>query len=129
VLRGSTRTRISFETALARSGAAAIVVGPQDLQLGRGGTIEDTARAFVIRSYSDAEVAPFQVDRRIMSLARPGATFMRCLPDHRGDEVSADVVDGPASVVFDQAENRLYTARAILAELIEGGLEGARCAS
>ena len=267
----STRTRISFETALARLGGMPIAVGPQDLQLGRGETIEDTARVisryarvFVIRTYSDADVArfaraasipvinaltdghhpcqsaadvltlrqkqgdlrrlklaylgdgnnvahslieacalcgghiavatpathapdaevvagaraiaertgacieltdrpeeaasgadavytdawlsmgdppqerelrlatfkPFQVDARIMGLARPGAIFMHCLPDHRGEEVTAEVVDGPHSVVFDQAENRLHTALAIVAELIEGGLEGsAQCAS
>jgi len=266
----STRTRISFETAVARLGGTPIGVGPADLQLGRGETIEDTAgvlsryaRAFVIRTYAHADVerfaaasaipvvnaltdahhpcqsladlltlrerkgdlagrklayvgagnnvthslleaaalaglhlsvatpaeyapdpaivaraqelaratgarlevsvdpraavrdadavytdawlsmgdpeseraarlarlAPFQVDARLMSAARPDAIFMHCLPDHRGEEVSAEVVDGPRSVVFDQAENRLHTALAVLSALLDGALEGSACGS
>lgn len=254
----STRTRISFETAIARLGGTPIAVGAQELQLGRGETIEDTARtiaryarAFVIRTYSDADVArfaaassipvinaltdrhhpcqsladlmtlrerygslkgfrlafvgdgdnvchslieaaaltgialtvacptgyapaadivsdaaavarrtgatiavgddpaaavagaqavytdtwrsmnvpeaeratrlrifaPYQVDAALMARARPDAIFMHCLPDHRGEEVTAEVVDGPQSVVFDQAENRLHTAAALLTAL------------
>jgi ornithine carbamoyltransferase len=263
--RPSTRTRISFETALARLGGLPIAVGPAELQLGRGETIEDTARVisryarvFVIRTGSDADVArfaraasipvinaltdmhhpcqsaadlltlrqklgdlrrvklaylgdgnnvahslieacalagvqlalatppslapdpgvvagaralaqvsgarielfdrpepavagahavytdawlsmgdpeqeraarhaalrAFRVDARIMGLAREHALFMHCLPDHRGEEVTAEVVDGPQSVVFDQAENRLHTALAIVAGLVEGQLVG-----
>ncbi len=254
----STRTRISFETAIARLGGTPITVGAQELQLGRGETIEDTARtiaryarAFVIRTYSDADVArfaaastipvinaltdrhhpcqsladlmtlrerygslkgirlayvgdgdnvchslieaaalagialtvacprayapaadivaeaqpmarrtgatiaigddpaaavagaqavytdtwmsmnvpegqratrlaafaPFQVNAALMARARPDAIFMHCLPDHRGEEVTAEIVDGPQSVVFDQAENRLHTAAALLSAL------------
>jgi ornithine carbamoyltransferase len=254
----STRTRISFETAIARLGGTPIAVGAAELQLGRGETIEDTARtiaryarAFVIRTYSDADVArfaaasaipvinaltdrhhpcqsladlmtlrerygslrgirlayvgdgdnvchslieaaalagialtvacpkpyapaadivadaqamarrtgaaiaigddpaaavvgaqavytdtwmsmnvpesdraarlaafaPFQVNAALMARARSDAIFMHCLPDHRGEEVTAEVVDGPQSVVFDQAENRLHTAAALLAAL------------
>jgi ornithine carbamoyltransferase len=262
----STRTRLSFETAVARLGGMPMVVGPNDLQLGRGETIEDTARvvaryakAFVIRTYSDAEVRrfalasdipvinaltdlhhpcqsladlltlrerfgqlaglklayvgdgnnvahslieaaalagidmavatpalfapdraivahaqslakanggslhvnsdpvfavdgadavytdvwssmgtpnaeravrleafrPYQVDARLMGCAKPGAIFMHCLPDHRGEEVTAEVVDGPRSVVFDQAENRLHTSVAILSALLDRQLRGA----
>lgn len=261
----STRTRLSFETAIARLGGTPITVGATELQLGRGETIEDTARtisryarAFVVRTFSDDDVArfaaaatipvvnaltdrhhpcqsladlltlrercgplrgcriayvgdgnnvchslieaaalagaaisvaspagyapaadivaaagnaaartgatirigtdpaaavagadavytdvwlsmhvpeseratrlkafaPFQVDRALMSHARRGAIFMHCLPDHRGEEVTAEVVDGPQSVVFDQAENRLHTAMAILCGLLEGTSRG-----
>lgn len=261
----STRTRISFETAVARLGGVPIMVGPTELQLGRGETIEDTARvisryarAFVIRTYSDADVERFaaasaipvvnaltdrfhplqsladvftlqarfgaharckvayvgagnnvahslmeavalagmniavatpedyppddavvarsvtiseetggsvtvlrdpreaaegadavytdvwlsmgdsdderaehlarlsgyQVNASLMSRAKPSAIFMHCLPDHRGEEVTAEVVDGPQSIVFDQAENRLHTAVAVLFALLEGSLEG-----
>jgi ornithine carbamoyltransferase len=63
--------------------------------------------------------APYQVNAALMAKARPDAIFMHCLPDHRGEEVTAEVVDGPQSVVFDQAENRLHTAAAILTALIE----------
>jgi len=263
----STRTRISFETAIVRLGGVPIMVGQEELQLGRGETIEDTARvisryarAFVIRTYSDAEVyrfaaaatvpvvnaltnehhplqsladlftlterfgqlkglrlaflgvgnnvahslmeavalagaeiavatpkaycpdaaivaraqaiaattggrvrlthdpadaaadvdavytdtwlsmgdpeaeraarlralAPYRVDRHILSLAKPRAIFLHCLPDHRGEEVTAEVVDGPQSVVFDQAENRLHTAAAVLLALLEDRLDGCR---
>lgn len=256
----STRTRISFETAIARLGGTPIAVGAAELQLGRGETIEDTARtiaryarAFVIRTYGDQDVArfaaassipvinaltdrhhpcqsladlmtlrerygslkgrrvayvgdgdnvchslveaaalagialavacprgyapaaeivaeaqamarhtgatiaigddpaaavagaeavytdtwmsmnvpeseraarlaafaPFQVNAALMARARPDAIFMHCLPDHRGEEVTAEVVDGPQSVVFDQAENRLHTAAALLATLCD----------
>jgi len=262
----STRTRISLETAVARLGGLPIAVGPGELQLGRGESIEDTARvisryarAFLIRTYShrdverfasvaaipvinaltdahhplqsladmatlferfgplagrrlayvgdgnnvahslieaaaligmeiavatpelyapDAEVvrnalriasttgarvrimrdpleavaqadavytdvwvsmgtpeeqrrsrmaalAPYQVNEALMARAAPAAVFMHCLPDHRGEEVTAAVVDGPRSVIFDQAENRLHTAKAVLFALIEGLLEGA----
>ncbi len=262
----STRTRISFETAVARLGAAPVAVGPNDLQLGRGETIEDTARvmsryarAFVIRTFADEDVARFaraasipvinaltdghhpcqsladlmtlqqrfgglrgvrlayvgdgnnvchslleasalgglelrvatppgfepeaevvacarriaratgaridvgsdpkaavrgaqavytdvwlsmgepeserasrlalfeayQVNARLFELAAADAVFMHCLPDHRGEEVTAEVVDGPRSIVFDQAENRLHTAAAVLEALHGRALQGA----
>jgi len=58
---------------------------------------------------------PFQVDRVVMANAKPDAIFMHCLPAHRGDEVAAEVIDGPQSVVWDEAENRLHVQKAILA--------------
>jgi len=263
----STRTRISFETAVTRLGGTPVTLGPSDLQLGRGETIEDTARvasrysrAFVIRTFKDDDVermaaaasipvinaltdghhpcqsvadmltlaehrgpldrskvayigdgnnvavslmqaaalagtdfaiaapigfqidpglveearavakksgsevvvttdpeeaaseadalyadvwlsmgdsdstraarhealAPYQITAQLLDQAKPDALFMHCLPAHRGEEVTAEVADGPRSVIFDQAENRLHTAAAILYSLIEGKLEGAR---
>jgi len=261
----STRTRISFETAIARLGGTAIAVGPNELQLGRGETIEDTARvlsryaaAIVIRTFADDDVArlaaaatvpvinaltdghhpcqsladlltlrehfgqlaglkvayvgdgnnvahslleacalagvdiavatppgydpdpavvrvaealsqrsdslvtithdplkavaaadavytdvwvsmgnpdaeraarvealtPYRVDEALMAEASSSAVFLHCLPAHRGEEVTASVIDGPRSLVFDQAENRLHTAHALLAALLDGRLEG-----
>jgi ornithine carbamoyltransferase len=263
----STRTRISFETAVARLGGTPIQVGKDELQLGRGETIEDTAqvigryaRVFVIRTYADDDVrrfaaaasiptinaltdkhhpmqaladlltfkerfggfhgrklayvgdgnnvahslleacalaglevavatppgyepdadivetareiagagrgkvtvttdpaeavtgaqavytdgwvsmntpeserkarleafAPYQVNDALMAKAGENAIFMHCLPDHRGEEVTASVVDGPRAVIFDEAENRLHTAKAALFALVEGQLMGAR---
>jgi ornithine carbamoyltransferase len=60
----------------------------------------------------------FTVDERLMSMAAPGAVFMHCLPAYRGLEVTADVIDGPHSVVIEQGHNRLPTARAALAFLV-----------
>jgi ornithine carbamoyltransferase len=60
---------------------------------------------------------PFQVNAALMAQASPGALFMHCLPAHRGDEVTSEVLDSPASVVFDQAENRLHTQKALLTML------------
>jgi ornithine carbamoyltransferase len=62
--------------------------------------------------------APFQVNSALMSAAGANALFMHCLPAHRGEEVASEVIDSPASVVFDQAENRLHTQKALLQLLI-----------
>jgi len=260
----STRTRLSFETAVARLGATPIGVGPHELQLDRGETIEDTARvisaytrAFVIRTFADEDVArfaraatipvinaltdghhpcqsvadaltlvdewgrpagrrvafvgdgdnvvhslveacallgahvavatppgrepnprviehasrlaaenggtvsvtndpyeavrgadavytdvwqsmgvpedqrearvrafrPYQVNTKLMAAAADDAIFMHCLPAHRGEEVTAEVIDGPRSRVFQQAANRLPTEQAILWALVTGVLQ------
>ena len=58
---------------------------------------------------------PYQVNARLMAKARPDALFMHCLPAHRGDEVTDEVIDGPQSVVLDEAENRLHAQKGILA--------------
>jgi len=57
----------------------------------------------------------YQVNARLIARAKPDAIFMHCLPAHRGEEVTADVIDGPQSVVFDEAENRLHAQKGILA--------------
>jgi ornithine carbamoyltransferase len=265
----STRTRLSFGSAISHLGGVPEVVGPNELQLGRGETIEDTARvisryakAFVIRTYSDDDVrrfaqaatipvinaltdlhhpcqaladlltlqqhfgvlqgmrlaylgdgnnvahslleacalagidivvatppgyepdpevvataeriagarslvltthdplvaaagahalytdvwvsmgdseeeraarttalAPYQVNGAVMAEADPRAVFLHCLPAHRGEEVSASVIDGPQSLVLDEAENRMHTAQALLVTLLLGELQGAALAA
>ena len=230
----STRTRLSFGSAITHLGGVPEIVNGNELQLGRGETIEDTAgvisryaRAFVIRTYADDDVrrfaqaatipvinaltdghhpcqaladlltlrqhfgvlsglrlaylgdgnnaaalalengatvelshdpmeavtdadavytdvwvsmgddeddrsvrsealAPFQVNEAIMAEAASDAVFMHCLPAHRGQEVVTGVIDGPQSVVLDEAENRMHTAQALLVALLEGRLLGAQ---
>ena len=60
-------------------------------------------------------LSPYQVNDALMAAANPDAIFMHCLPAHRGEEVTAEVMDGPRSVVFDEAENRLHAQKGILA--------------
>lgn len=62
--------------------------------------------------------APYQVNAEIVQLAKPDYLFMHCLPAHRGEEVTAEVIDGPHSVIFDEAENRLHAQKAVLAALL-----------
>jgi ornithine carbamoyltransferase len=64
------------------------------------------------------DFAPYQVDERLMKMAKPSAIFMHCLPAKRGEEVADAVIESPQSVVFDQAENRLHTQKALLLMLL-----------
>lgn len=68
--------------------------------------------------HKSARLRPYQVNAALMARAAPGALFMHCLPAHRGEEVTDDVIDSSASVVFDQAENRMHTQNAVLLALL-----------
>jgi len=69
--------------------------------------------------YREEAFAGFQVDEALMARAAPGATFLHCLPAHRGEEVSDGVIDGPQSAVWDEAENRLHAQKALLLWALE----------
>jgi len=104
--------------AWAKAAGADVTVGsdPEAAATGADCVVTDT---FVSMGDAEAErrhnlLAPYQVNERLMKLARPDAIFMHCLPAHRGEEVTAAVIDGPQSVVFDEAENRLHAQKAIL---------------
>ncbi len=102
-----------------RTADASIVIGtdPEDAVRGVDCVVTDT---WVSMGDKDGEhrhnlLKPYQVNGKLMSLASPDAIFMHCLPAHRGDEVTDEVIDGPQSVVFDEAENRLHAQKGILA--------------
>jgi ornithine carbamoyltransferase len=75
---------------------------------------QEAERAARLRAF-----AGYQVDEALMARAQPDAIFLHCLPAHRGEEVSAAVIDGPQSAVFDQAENRLHAQKAVMALLMK----------
>lgn len=68
-----------------------------------------------------AALRPYRIDEEIASVAKVDALIMHCLPAHRGEEIDAEVLDGPNAVVFDQAENRLHAQKALLLELMKKG--------
>jgi ornithine carbamoyltransferase len=103
-------------TACARGGAVGIVRNAIEAVERANVVVTDT---WVSMGQTDEKakldaMAPFQVTEAVMAAAAPGAYFMHCLPAHRGDEVTADVIDGPRSLVWDEAENRLHVQKAIL---------------
>jgi ornithine carbamoyltransferase len=105
--------------AWARAEGADVEVGEDPLQAARGADCVLTD-VWVSMSDKDAKrrneaLRPFQVDSRLMAEAAKDAIFMHCLPAHRGDEVTAEVIDGPQSAIWDEAENRLHVQKAILA--------------
>jgi ornithine carbamoyltransferase len=102
------RCTVTNDPTEAASGAEVIYT---DVWASMGQESEAEKRRNVFRS--------FQVDSRLFARALPDAIFMHCLPAHRGDEVTAGVIDSPRSVVFQQAENRLHAQKAILLELMK----------
>lgn len=93
-----------------KSAAAAADLVVTDVWASMGQEEEQARRAAAFASY--------QVTTQVMAQAKPEAIFMHCLPAHRGEEVSADVIDGPQSVVWDEAENRLHSQKALLELLL-----------
>jgi len=107
VVRYGARLRLFTDPADAVAGADAIYT---DTWTSMGQEAETAVRRRIF--------APYQVNEALMTLAKPDALFMHCLPAHRGEEVTAEVFESPASIVFDQAENRLHCQKALLLMLL-----------
>src|SRR6185295_16618640 len=107
VARHGARLRLFTDAADAVVGADAVYTDTWT-SMGQESDAERRAEAF----------AGYQVNENLMSLAKPGAFFMHCLPAHRGQEVTAEVFESPAAIVFDQAENRLHCQKALLLMLL-----------
>lgn len=109
-------------TRVARDGARLrLFTDPADAVAGVDAVYTDTWTSMGREAEADARrtvFAPYQVNDALMSLAKPAALFLHCLPAHRGEEVTADVFESAASVVFDQAENRLHCQKALLLMLL-----------
>ncbi len=105
--RHGARLRLFSEAADAVAGADAVYT---DTWTSMGHEAESETRRRVFAAY--------QVNEELLSLARPDALFMHCLPAHRGEEVTNEVFESPASIVFDQAENRLHGQKALLLMLL-----------
>jgi ornithine carbamoyltransferase len=101
------RLNVERDPKLAVSGADVVIT---DTWTSMGEEAEHDARLQAFSGY--------QVNADLMSLAAPGAIFMHCLPAHRGEEVTDDVIDSPASVVYDEAENRLHAQKALLTMIL-----------
>ncbi|MCQ8103948.1 ornithine carbamoyltransferase [Methylomonas sp. SURF-2] len=97
-----------FDTPALAAQQADLVV--TDVWASMGQESEQKKREYAFRT--------FQVNQDVMQAAHPDALFMHCLPAHRGEEVTAEVIDGPQSVIFDEAENRLHAQKALLEFLI-----------
>jgi ornithine carbamoyltransferase len=108
--RGSANVKVVRDPAEAAEGADVVTT---DVWASMGQEDEAAARTRAFRG--------FVVDGKLMAGAAPDAIFLHCLPAHRGEEVTSDVIDGPASRVFAEAENRLHVQKALLVELMAGG--------
>jgi ornithine carbamoyltransferase len=106
-VQSGTRIHITTDPVAAVTGADVVVT---DVWASMGQEAERDQRVAVF--------TPYQVDRELTAHAKPDYIFMHCLPAHRGQEVTAEIIDGPHSVVWDEAENRLHAQKAVLAALL-----------
>ena len=111
------------EEAARTSGATiSIVEDPEEAVEASDAVYTDTFVSMGMEKEKETRLSTFipkyQVNRALLSYAKPGAIFLHCLPAHRGEEVTEDVIDGPQSAVWDEAENRLHTARGLLSLIL-----------
>ena len=106
-----------LDWAQAQGGQVRLTADPEEAVRGADCVVTDTWVSMGVEANINRHnmLAPYRVDERLMAKAKPGAIFMHCLPAKRGEEVTAGVIDGPQSVVWDEAENRLHAQKGILA--------------
>jgi ornithine carbamoyltransferase len=106
-----------FDWARREGGRVSLTAEPAEAVAGADCVVTDTWVSMGTEASVNRHnlLAPYRVDERLMAMAKPDAIFMHCLPVKRGEEVTAAVVDGPQSVVWDEAENRLHVQKGILA--------------
>ena len=117
----------TLDRAAALGGRVAVTTRPDEAVEGADAVATDVWASMGQEAEAAARRRSFEgfgVDAALMARAAPGATFLHCLPAHRGEEVAADVVDGPQSVVWQQAENRMHAMRGLLLFLFAGSGEG-----
>ncbi|MCX7896731.1 MAG: ornithine carbamoyltransferase [Rhodocyclaceae bacterium] len=111
------------EAGLTGTGHFELFTDPMEAARGADLVTTDVWTSMGFEAENEARLQAFkdwQVDQEMMRVAKPDALFMHCLPAHRGEEVTAEVIDGPQSVVWDEAENRLHTQKALLEYLVLG---------
>ena len=117
VPEGSEPAAQYVDWARANGGRVTITASPEEAVEGADCVVTDTwvSMGQEHRARGHNVFRPYQVNAELMKKANPEALFMHCLPAHRGEEVTDEVIDGPNSVVFDEAENRLHAQKAVLA--------------
>jgi len=112
----------SAEAIAARTGGSVLVCADPDLGCDGANVLATDVWASMGTEGQEGErsaaMVPFRLDERKLALASLGCRVLHCLPAHRGEEITAGVLDGPASLVWDQAENRLHAQKALLAWLL-----------
>jgi ornithine carbamoyltransferase len=115
--------RRAEEIAAHTGGSAGFVAGAQEAVSGADVVATDTWVSMGKEAEADQRVAtflPWQLDEDLLGLAEDDAIVLHCLPAYRGKEITAGVIDGPQSVVWDEAENRRHVQKAVLTWLLEG---------
>jgi ornithine carbamoyltransferase len=113
--------RVAEAIAVEAGGAVRVTTDPTDAVRGADAVYTDVWASMGQEAEHDQRLAlfqPYQLNAAVLAEANPGAIVLHCLPAHRGEEITADVIDGPQSAVWDQAENRLHTQKALLLMLL-----------
>jgi len=134
-LRFSAPAGYPLDDALLSKGSAthlSVCANPEDACRGADLVTTDVWTSMGYEDENASRMKAFKdwmVSSQLMSLAKPDALFMHCLPAHRGEEVAAEVIDGPQSIVWEEAENRLHVQKALMEYLLCGPLEEAPLSS